>query len=146
MAQGKVTAATPHGCHDRPPFRPFYLSKAGFSANGRQLFKRTAHVLSTECVTGRITNDPRCTACKWKGENMTLAVMNLSKDPAALEVEGVAVVVVTREFDGSGWGWKHTGGRWASLGCLFPDAREALRDAAKVLRLRVVDTVEQCSS
>lgn len=36
-----------HGCFNRPPFKPYYLSKAGYS---------------TECVT----DDPRCEGCRWK--------------------------------------------------------------------------------
>lgn len=62
----RLAAEAKHGCFNRPPFKSHYLSKAGFSADGRQLFKRTPHVLSTECVTARTTDDPRCEGCRWK--------------------------------------------------------------------------------
>lgn len=62
----RLPVGAKHGCYNRPPFKSHYLSKAGYSELGRQLFKLTPHVLSTECVTARTTDDARCLGCKWK--------------------------------------------------------------------------------
>lgn len=55
-----------YGCFNRTPFNPHYLTKAGFSADGRQLFRQVPHVLSNERRYDRQETDASCGGCKWQ--------------------------------------------------------------------------------
>lgn len=71
---------------------------------------------------------------------MSLGVMNLAAK--TLEIDGVEVVKAVPAHLRPSWGWKHAGGRWASEHCLHATPADALRDAARYLRITVVDTID----
>lgn len=57
---------TMNGCHNRPPYRPYYYGRDGYYSEGILRFKLVPHKMTKDCQYSKDTDDPRCAGCKWK--------------------------------------------------------------------------------
>lgn len=60
-----TVAGERYGCHNRKPFKDFYMAPDGIRTNGTINLRPVTDTSSRDCSHDQKASDPRCAGCKW---------------------------------------------------------------------------------